>query len=98
MALLQQPENGKKTYPNLSESKVRGFRNRYEAQIKDAHRKKKSPKKVIVNKLRERPCLLDCKIDPLVQNYLKATRYKGEVVNSLVEEATAKAMLKRHPR
>ena len=88
----------KKTYPNLNESTVRGFRKRYEAQIKDAHRKKKSPKKVIVNKLRGRPCLLGDKIDPLVQNYLKATRYKGGVVNSLVAIATAKALLKQYPR
>ena len=88
----------KKTYPNLNESTVRGFRKRYEAQIKDAHRKKKSPKKVIVNKLRGRPCLLGDKIDPLIQNYLKATRYKGGVVNSLVAIATAKAFLKRYPR
>ena len=98
IALLQRPENGKKTYPNLNESTVRGFRKRYEAQIKDAHRKKKSPKKVIVNKLRGRPCLLGDKIDPLVQNYLKATRYKGGVVNSLLAIATAKALLKRYPR
>ena len=87
-----------KTYPNLNASTVRGFRKRYEAQIKDAYRKKKSPKKVIENKLRGRPCLLGDKIDPLVQNYLKATRYKGGVVNSLVAIATAKALLKRYPR
>ena len=88
----------KKTYPNLNESAVRGFRKRYKAQIKDAHRKKKSPKKVIVNKLRGRSCLLGDKIDPVVQHYLKATRYKGGFVNSLVAIATAKGLLKRHPR
>ena len=38
------------------------------------------------------------KIDPLAQNYLNATRYKGGVVNSLVAIATAKALLKRYPR
>ena len=88
----------KKTYPNLNESTVRGFKKRYEAHINDADRKKKSPKKVIVNKLQGRPCLLCDKIHPLVQNYLKATRHKGGVVNSLVEIATAKALLKRYPR
>ena len=88
----------KKTYPNLNESTVRGFRKRYEAQIKDAHRKKKSSKKVIANKLRGRPCLLGDKIDPLVKNYLEATRYKGGVVNSLVGTATAKALPKQYPR
>ena len=96
MALLQRP--GKKTYPNLNESTVHGFRKRYVAQIKDAHRKKKSLRKVIVNKLRGHPCLLGDKIDRLVQNYLKATRYKGGVVNSLVAIATVKALLKRYPR
>ena len=96
MALLQRPESRKK--PNLNESTVRRFRKRYEAQIKDAHRKKKSPKKVIVNKLRGRPCLSGDKIDPLVQNYLKVTRYKGGVVNSLVALATAKALLKQYLR
>ena len=49
-------EKMEKTYPNMNESTVCGFRKRYEAQIKGAHRKKKSPKKVIVNKLTERPC------------------------------------------
>ena len=88
----------KKTYPNLNESTVRGFKKRYDAHISDADRKKKSPKKVIVNKLRGRPCLLGDKIDPLVQNYLKATRQKRGVVNSLVAIPTAKALLKRYPR
>ena len=88
----------KKTYPNLNESTVRGFKKRYDAHINDAYRKKKSPKKVIVNKLRGRPCLLGDKIDPLVQNYLQATRHKRGVVNSLVAIATAKALLKRYPR
>ena len=98
MPFFSDQKNGKKTYPNLNESTVCVFRKLYEAQIKDAHRKKKSPKKVIVNKLRGRPCLLGDKIDPLVQNYLKATRFKRGVVNSLVAIATAKAILKRYPR
>ena len=88
----------KKTYPNLNEGTVRGFRNRYEAQIKDAHHKKKSPKKVIVNKLRGRPCLLGDKIDPLVQIYLRAIKYKRGAVNSLVAIATEKVLLKRYAR
>lgn len=87
----------KKTYPNLNESTVRGFKKRYETQIKDASRKNKSPKKVIVNKLRGRPCLLGDKMDPLVQKYLKATRYKGGVVNTMMAIATAKALVKRYP-
>ena len=71
-----------KTHPNLNESTVRGFRKRYESQIKEASKTKRSPKKVIINKLRGRPCLLGSKIDPLVQKYLKSTRYKGGIVNT----------------
>ena len=70
----------KKIYPHTNENTVRGFKKRYDAQIKDEIRKKKSLKTVIVNKLRGRPCLLGNKINPLVQKYLKATRYKGGVV------------------
>ena len=86
----------KKIYPHINESTVRGCKKRCEAQIKDEIRKKKSPKTVIVNKLRGRPCLLGNKIDPLVQKYLKATRYKGGVVNTMVAIATAKALTKRY--
>ena len=37
------------------------------------------------------------KINPLVQNCLKAARYKGGVVNSLVAIVTAKVLLKQYP-
>ena len=87
----------KKTYLHINESTVRGFKKRYEAQIRDENRNKKSPSKVTVNKLRARPCLLGNKIDPLVQKYLKATRYKGEGVNTMVAIATAEALTKRYP-
>ena len=56
----------KKAYPNLNESTVRGFKKRCETQTSEASWKNKSPKKVIVNKLRGRPCLLGNKIEPLV--------------------------------
>ena len=41
-------------------------------------------------------CLLGNKIDPLVQKYIKASRYKGGVVNTRVAIATAKALTKRY--
>ena len=76
---------------------MRGFRKRYESQIKEASENKRSPKKVIINKLRGRPCLLCSKIDPLVQKYLKLTRYKGGIVNTTVAITTARALVKRFP-
>ena len=78
---------GKNNYPTLDESTVREFKKRYETQIK-ANLKNKSPRAVIVNKLRGCHCLLGNKISPLVQKYLQATRYKGGVVNTLVTIAT----------
>ena len=87
----------KKDYPQVNESTMRGFKKRYEAQINEERQKKRSPKKVIVNKLRGPPCLLGDKIDPLVQSYLKARRCKGGVVNTTVAIATAKALTERYP-
>ena len=40
---------------------------------------------------------LEKKIDPFVQKYLKPTRYKGGVVNTMAGKATAKALTKRYP-
>ena len=87
----------KKDYPQVNESTIREFKKRYEAEINKERQKKKSSKKVIVNKLRGRPCLLEDKIDPLVQRYVKARRYKGGVFNTTVATATAKALTERYP-
>ena len=66
----------KKTYPNLNESTVRGFKKRYKAKLKEASRRKISPKKKPANKMRGRPTLLGQKLDTLVQTFLRASRYK----------------------
>ena len=80
----------------INEARVCGFKKRYEAQTKDEISKKKSQKTVIVNKFWGRPCLLENKIEPLVQKYLKETRYKEGVMNTMVAIATAKALTKRY--
>ena len=85
----------KMIYLHVNESMVCEFKKCYKAQIKDEICKKKSPKTVIINKLLGCPCLLENKINPFVQKYLKATRYKGGVVNTMVAIATAKALAKR---
>ena len=74
MAPLSAVRKWKKDYPQVNKSTICGFKKRYEAQINEERQKKKSPKKVIDNKLRGCPCLLGDKIDPLVQSYLKARR------------------------
>ena len=86
----------KKTYPNLNESTVRGFKKRYGAQLKEASCKNVSPKKKLVNKMRGRPTFLGQKLDTLVQKFLRATRYEGRVVSTQTALATAKALVKRY--
>ena len=82
----------KKTYPNLNESTVLGFKKRYEAKLKNV-----SPKKKLANKMLGRPTLLGQNHDVLVQKFLRATRYKGGVMNMQTVLATAKALVKRYP-
>ena len=72
------------------------FKKRYEAKLKEASRKNVSPKKKLANKMRGRPTLLGQKLDTLVQKFLRATRYKGGVVNTQTALATAKALVKRY--
>ena len=43
------------------------------------------------------PTLVGQKLDMLVQKFLRATRYKGRVVNMQTALATAKALVKRYP-
>ena len=87
----------KKTYPNLNESNVLGFKKRYKAKLKKASRKNVSPKKKLANKIRGRPTLLRQKLDTLVQKFIRATRYKGGVANPQNALATSKALVKRYP-
>lgn len=87
----------KARHPYINESTIRGFRKRYEVQIKTAALQKISPKKSLINKRRGRPRLLGDKLDDLVQRFLKATRYKGGIVNTTVAIATATALVNRYP-
>ena len=56
-----------------------------------------SPKKKLANKMLGRPTLLGQNHDVLVQKFLRATRYKGGVMNMQTVLATAKALVKRYP-
>ena len=87
----------KKICLNLNESTVHGFKKLYEAKLKEASHKNVSPKKKLANKMHERPTLLGQKLDTLVQKFLRATRYKGGVMNMQTALATAKAQVKRYP-
>ena len=97
MLLHLQLESGKihTQIVKWNESTVRGFKKRYETQIKKASLKNKSPKKVILNKLQRHPRLIGNKIDLFVQKYLKPTRSQGGVVNTSVTIATANVLVKQ---
>ena len=86
----------KKTYLNLNENTMRGFKKRYKAKLKEASRKNASPKKKLANKMRGHSTLLGQKLDKLVQKFLRATRYKGEVLKTQTALVTAKALVKRY--
>ena len=45
--------------------------------------------------MRGRPTLLGQKLDKLMQKFLRATRYKGGVVNMQTGLATAKVLVKK---
>ena len=47
--------------------------------------------------MRGRLTLLGQKLNTLVQKFLRATRYKGGVVNTQTALATTKALVKRYP-
>ena len=69
------------------------FKKKYEAMIKDAARKKVSPKKVIAARKQGWPVLLG-EIDEMAQRFLLAVRKKGRVVNAVVARSVAKALVK----
>ena len=95
--LLESGRAWRKTYPNVNESTVRRCKKRYKTKLKEASRKNVSPKKKLPNKMHGRPTLLGQKLDTLVQKFLRATGYKGGVVNKQTALATAKALVKRYP-
>ena len=76
---------------------MRLCKNRYKTKLKEASRKNVSPKKKLPNKMHGRPTLLGQKLDTLVQKLLRATGYKGGVVNKQTALATAKALVKGYP-
>ena len=60
----------KTKYPSLNESTVRGFKSKYEKEMKAAKLEERQPLQVICSQPRGRPTMLG-KIDDMVQTYLK---------------------------
>ena len=62
----------KSRFPSLKESTVRGFKSKYENEIKIAAIKKRQPPEVICSQPRGRPILLG-PIDDMVKNYIRVS-------------------------
>ena len=62
----------KSRFPSLKESTVRGFKSKYENEIKIAAIQKRQPSEVICFQLRGRITLLGS-IDDIVQNYIRVS-------------------------
>ena len=80
-------------YPNLKESSVRVFRDKYNMKIKTKGQSL-SPAKKIVSKKRGRPCMLG-DLDEKIKSFLMAVRKKGGVVNTVVTNAAANALIEK---
>ena len=83
----------KKEHPQLKESTVRAFREKYHSSLK-AKKVGTAITKKLPSLKRGRPLLLGT-IDEKVKNFLFALRQKGGVVNTVVAIATAKALIER---
>ena len=79
----------KDQYPNLNESSVRTFRDKYNKKLKACGKSRSSAKK-IVSKKRVRPLILGA-LDEKFKNFLFAIRKRGGVVNTVVAIDTPKA-------
>ena len=83
----------KDQYPNLNESSVRTFRDKYNKKLK-ASGNSQSPAKKIVTTKHGRPLMLGA-LDEKIKNFLFAIRKMGGVVNTVVAIATAKALIEK---
>ena len=91
--IVSAQQNFQSSHGAIGESTVRLFKKKYKRMIKDAARKKVSPKKAIAARKRGRPVLLG-EIDEMVQRFLLAVRKKGGVVNAVVARSVARAPVK----
>ena len=85
-------EIGKHAYPKFKESTVRTFRDKYVLSLKSSNSVVSTKK--ITSLKRGRPLMLG-QLDEKVKKFLIALRHKGGVVNTVVANATAKALLRK---
>ena len=85
------PDITKKTNPNINESTIRGFLERYRKQRAEEKAGSVKQMKVIVGK-RGRPLMMG-PLDDQIQGFLLVLRSRGGVVNRTIAMATVKALI-----
>ena len=88
----------KSEFPTLNDSTVRSFKAKYYQEINQAAMGMRNPTKSIpkYSQPTGRPLMLG-ELDIMVQTYLRALSKRGEVVNTSVANATAKALISKYP-
>ena len=89
----------KSKFPKIKESSVRGFKEKYEKQLKQATQNKEQLTTKIIPKYElktGRPLLLG-KFDEMVQTYIHGLSSRGAVITWAVANAAAKALMKKYP-
>ena len=89
----------KSKFPKIKESSVRGFKENYEKQLKQATQNKEQLTTKIIPKYElktGRPLLLG-KFDEMVQTYIHGLSSRGAVITWAVANAAAKALMKKYP-
>ena len=88
----------KSQFPHLNESTVRNFKSKVQNEIHKASIEKRKPMESIskYSSPTGRPLMLG-ELDSMIQSYIKSLSNRGGVVNTVIANATAKALMKRYP-
>ena len=85
-------------FPRLSESTVRSFKKKYYEQLRERSKEEldKSQTIPMYSQKTGRPLILG-ELDEMVRKYLLTLSKRGGVINTTVANATAKALMSKHP-
>ena len=89
----------KQQFPILNESTVRGFRKRFEEELKKSTKEKTEMPNLIPKYTTKtgRPLLLG-EIDEMVQSYITALSSRGGLINRAIVVSIAEALIERYPK
>ena len=85
-----------KQFPNMNESTARTFKKKYESELYDAKRQGRAKPTSIPLKPQGRPFLLG-ELDGLMQQYILAASYRGNVISRNIAVSAAKFIMEQYP-